>query len=344
MPNSSTVTMTVAAGLAWVFVVAAEQRGVDTGPTLERLGLKRSVLSDPEGRIATQALFSLVTHLGAASNDSIFGLRTARLVDASTFGVLGFALRTSSSLGEAIERVVRYARVLNETTRLTLTRTESSATVFDGPEPPLEWPRHYAELSMANFHLLARKWTGVDLLPLEVAFQHDRPDVAGEVERFFGCPVSWGAETNRIVFPLEALNHSFKAPDAALVTFLDRRLDELRRALETSPGELASVRQEIFRSLSSGPVGIDVVAKSLGLSARTLQRRLREQGTRFDEVVDSVRKEIALTAMRRPRVTLQEISFLCGYSDARVFRRAFQRWTGTNPAAFIAQHRPGGKA
>lgn len=330
--------LTAAGGLARAIIAAAEKAGVAVEDALRELNFGRNTLEDPEGRVPASALFEVTQRLADASKDPLFGLHVAeRFVDASTFGVLGFALRTSSTLGEAIDRVVRYSRVMNESTRISVARSETAATIFDGAQPPLAWPRHYAEMSMANFFVLARKWTGANIIPHEVAFQNEAPASAAAVREFFGCPVSWRQSTNRIAFPIEALALPFPVADEQLATFLDRRLTQMSEALDVAPGSLARVRTEVERSLASGPPSLARIARAVALSARTLQRRLSEQGTCFEDLVDSVRREVALAAIQRPRVSIQEVSFLCGYADARAFRRAFRRWTGASPAAYAAR-------
>lgn len=326
--------LTALTSLATPFIEAGRREGLPVDSMLERLGLTTLTAHDPEARLGVGRLFELVELLAAESSDPLFGLRAASsVVEAASFGVLGFALRTSGTLGESVERVVRHARLMNESTRLTFVR-EPVPTVHDGPHPPLRWPRAYAELAMGAFFTLACKWTGRTIVPRVVGFQHGDPGLRRELERHFGCPVVFDQPTNRIAFEPATLELPFQRADPALASFLDQRLESAAHALDEMVGGLPRVRAEIARALESGTPAIDEVASSLALNPRTLQQRLAEQGTCFSAVVDSVRHEIAVAAMREGHSPVQQLSVLCGFSDERAFRRAFRRWTGRSPSSY----------
>ncbi|MFO0726723.1 MAG: AraC family transcriptional regulator [Myxococcota bacterium] len=327
---------TAALGLAAAITETARRQGAEVGRLLDSLGLAEEHLCDLEARVPAQALMVLSERLAAETGDPLFGLRVAEQADAAAFGVLGFALRSSSTLGEALERVIRFASVLNETTEMRLERAGDRATIYDGPTPPQAWPRAYAEQAMGHFLVLARRWSGTQICPIEVGFQHQVPaELERALERFFGCPVYSDQPTNRIVFPRAALQLGFRQAEPALAEYLERQLLTARASLRDSPAGLRAVRAEIARQLRKSAPTLAGVARALSLSRRTLQRRLQGQASSFDQLLDTVRRELALGAIRRPEVTVEELSDLCRYNDPRAFRRAFRRWTGRTPQAYL---------
>lgn len=331
--HGGAVRYTAVAGLARMFAKAASASGLDVDRVARDIGLHLEP-DELEQRVPAAQLMEFVARLSLESGNELLGLDVASVfAEAASFGALGYSLRTSATLGHAIDRLVRHARLMNEGTQVWVERTGTTATIFDGPKPPLWWPRAYAEMAMAAFFALARKWTDASFRPVDVAFTHPQPPAHREIAAAFGCPVRYREPINSITFPLEVLALPFTQGDERLAVFLDRRLEPLTRALAEQPGELARVREEVRKELT-GELSLQKTARSLAMSVRTLQRRLAEQGTTFEALVDDVRKELALEALRRPRVSIQEVSFLCGYADARAFRRAFRRWTGSRPVDY----------
>jgi AraC-like DNA-binding protein len=137
----------------------------------------------------------------------------------------------------------------------------------------------------------------------------------------------------------EDLDRPMRGADAALAAVLSRQLDRLLVSLPTDPPVSTRVRLLVKDDLPSGSVTVDRVAGQLGMSVRTLSRRLEGEGTSFRHLLDSVRHELAVAHLRDPRMELTEIAFLLGYSESSAFHRSFRRWTGRTPVEFRRQAR-----
>ena len=322
-----------APGLARTLVDSARAQGVDVEAVLASWGLGMAELSGLDGYVAYQTLMRMVVDFAERSGDEGFGLHTAeQFVDASTFGLVGFVARSSLTLREAIERTARYAALMNENTQVTVTPTPKGLRIVDGPIPPLEWPRQYAELSMASWVTLARKWVTEPFSAVEVGFRHARPKHATEHQRIFGCMPRFDQPENVVVIPNAVLDLPLLHGDALLAEFLDAQLDLAARRRASAPGPLAQVREAVGALLPLGLPTLEAVGRRLAMSERTLQRRLAERGVGFADMLDSVRREAALRGVNESSV--QELATACGFSDIKAFRRAFQRWTGLTPAAY----------
>lgn len=325
----------VTTGLVRPVVAAARARGVNLAAVLATTGLSHVDLDDPDGRLAYGSLTALIDHVAASAGDPDFGLHAAEAhVDTAALGVVGFAARASPTLRDALDRTARYARLINENAAFAVTYDAGGARLVDAPIGPLAWPRHYAELSLATFLLLARAWTGAPFAATAVSFQHPRPDDISAHVRIFGCTPVFGAAENALVLPPEALALPFVTGDPFLAQYLDRRLDELARARAAAPGPLAEVRAVIARSLPHGLPTLAAVARELGVSERTLQRRLQERGVTFNSVLDSVRRDVALSAIAAPNTSVQEAAHVAGFSRVDTFRRTFRKWTGMSPREY----------
>jgi AraC-like DNA-binding protein len=169
---------------------------------------------------------------------------------------------------------------------------------------------------------------------------HARNSDLRDFERFFGCPVEFGrasiegASSNLLEFSNNALAVPLATADpkllAALQPFCDMAAKERSTAVGTSR---AVVENEVERLLPHGKAKKQAIAKALGMSTRTLSRRLDDEGTTYDEVVDQLRRSLALQYIREPGISLAQIAWLLGYEEATSFNHAFKRWTGGSPSA-----------
>lgn len=330
----------VASGLVSTLVKAAKARGLDVDTVLTKSGLPLDQVDDVDARLPYGSLMCVVETLSESASDPFFGLRVAeKYVDAGSFGAVGFAARSSSSLREAIERTARYARLINENTEITVHFEAAGARIVDGPIAPLVWPRQYAEMALASFVVLGRKWTGVPFDAVSVGFRHGAPSDRSEHVRIFGCEPSFDCTENYVVIPTSVLDHPLEHGDPQLGRYFDSRLNDLAQNLASAPGPLADLRDAVAHMLTDGAPTVSAVAKALGASERTLQRRLASRGLTFSAVLDGVRREVALRAAERSTISVQELAARSGFADLKAFRRAFRRWTGQSPRNYRNQDR-----
>lgn len=311
---------------------AAEREGLSRDGLLACAGLDTRALDDPDARVPQPAYLRVWREIEARTTNPFFGLHfAASQVEASTFSVVGFAARSSATFGEALARVARYGRVLNDAEEITVVREESVVVVGQNPRgAELPWPRHKAEGAIANYVLRGRAWTGASFRPLSVSFQHARPRDVSEHRRVFDCPLHFGEARNELRFDPSVLELAMRDPSPDLVAYLthqaDRRLASLGDATL-----LEEVGRAVREALPGGTPTISTVARRLGMSARSLQRRLAEEDTSFATVVDGIRRDLATEMLTERHVSIEEVAFLVGFADARGFRRAVERWTGRSP-------------
>jgi len=166
---------------------------------------------------------------------------------------------------------------------------------------------------------------------LEVAFRAPSPHDAAAHERFFGAPVHFARARNELVFDSAWLDTPCMEHDAALATFFDRHADGLLERVSGAPAFLRRVRLAIAESIRGSDPALEMTAKRLAMSARTLQRRLEEANTSHKALVEEVRRDLTLELLADPKLGLREIGYLVGFGDTSAFYRAFKRWTGSTP-------------
>ena len=262
-----------------------------------------------------------------------FGLHLARQIDPRDVGLYFYAGSAARDLGEALALFSRDCRIANEAFRLTQ-RSADSAIVFEYVGLP-RYASASAGICPAGIRTALRTISGRNLVPTKVTFAHNRNSDVREFERFFGCPVEFGAPNNLLLISADALHLPLITADQKLLRVLRPYCDAAAKDRDVRPGALrAAVEAEVEKLLPAGKAKAENVAKVLRLSLRTLARRLAHQRAwAHGEVVDQLRKSLATQYLNDPGMSLGQIAWLLGYEGSTSFHHAFKRWTGRSPSA-----------
>jgi AraC-like DNA-binding protein len=308
---------------------------VGTGPRrsafLGSLELSPSDLEEADTCMDYRTMCRIWDRLGERSGCAL-GLRIAERSSPEAFGLLTFLARSSATLGDALHRVARFHRLIMDESRVELTARGNLASLVKHPPlsgPPL--PRPLVEACLGSYLVWARRWSGVSLVPVEVRFQHEEPASVDEHARIFGCRVVFGHRHNELVMPRAALALPLPSSEPLLCSYLEHLASDQLEQLP-APGDFVErVRRAITRALPGGSPKIEQTARTLSLGVRTLQRRLKDHGIVYNDLVDTIRRDAAVTLLTRGGSSVGEIALLLGFSDTSGFRRAFRRWTGSSP-------------
>jgi AraC-like DNA-binding protein len=334
--NGGIPRLPTATGFAARLAVAALRgHDIDPAPLLKRLDLSEQAVNTDQIRISAAAQARLLEYAAEALNDPALGLHLAMEVNPREVGLLFYVASAAKDLGEAIVLFARYCRIVNEAVRIQLTPRDSDLVV----EAHLVGVTRFRATQNAEFGLAVivkslREITGRNVHPTSIALVHIRNSNGAEFERFCGCPVEFGGSSDHLVFSHQSLATPLITEDMHLLDTLRPICDEAARQRETAPGSLrALVENEAQKLLPHGRAQRHNVAKRLAMSPRTLARRLASEGTTFEEVVDELRRTLALQYIKAPSISLAQIAWLLGYEGGTSFNHAFRRWTGRPPSA-----------
>lgn len=311
-----------------------EARGHDSAAFLKAQGIDPGIFRDSEASVPHATAASLWPAATRLSGDMNLGLHVAEGIRPGSFGVLEYVVRTSDTLGMGLQRLSRYHRLLHGAAEVKLSVHQDRAILSHQLPVPGGLPRAVSEFIVASWLIGSRQAIGMHWNPLEVRFLHSSPDDVSEYERLFGCRLRFGHLRNELVFPRNLLDAPLIKADTALQKILE---DQAAAILETLPkGEAATdaVRRHLAGELGEGQPTLELIAPRLHMSARTLHRRLEEEGTSFREILTEVRREIATRYLLERRLAIGEIAFLLGFSEPSAFHRAFKRWTGQAPLTY----------
>ena len=296
------------------------------------------MLENPDERVPLSALADVWRELRARHPDPALGFELARRIDLTSLGLVGYGMKFSRTLGDALGVLGRYYRILREGIECRIERDAAGATVvFSEPETAGERGRQEVDARLAGLLMACRQVTGRRIVPAAVAFPYRQPSGIDEHRRTFGTRHLRFAEPHAsLTVRTVDLVRPLPAADDTLAAYLDRlAADTLRQLGSPVTGSLAAAVAQALRTIiRDAPPTIDAVGTLLGMSARTLQRRLQTEGTTFAKLRQELRRQHAELLLHEGRLTVEEIAIRIGYSEPSTFYRAFRRWRGTSPAAF----------
>jgi AraC-like DNA-binding protein len=203
--------------------------------------------------------------------------------------------------------------------------------VNEAPGPPVGLGPQLNEFVLGLVLRVAREVVGIAWVPERTWFAHPAPTSARAIASYFGGPVQHGASTSGIAIPEAIATRPFLSYDATLHERLGAHLEELLPLRGTSQALTARTRAEVAVRLGRAGVSVALIARTLGMSPRSLQRGLAAEGVTFADVVEGTRRSLAEILMSRAELSIEEIASLLGYAGLRPFARAFKRWTGRSP-------------
>lgn len=311
---------------------ALERMGVDSGALCREAGLDPERLRAPRCRVDAQALRKIFALAEARSGDPLVGLHVAEQVRLG--GLASYLIGSQNTVAHALLAQDRLQPLLLGAIAMSIRRRNDRTfvTLDMGPRP--EAQRHLTEYCIASSCRVLRWVTLQAGRPSEIHFRHRAAGDPAEYERVFGCPVHFNMRENGAALSDATLAERLVSADDAL----GAQLDVLAR-MELGERPTAAFRDSVVLALRAGHMDgtrprREAIARRLGVSARTLQRRLADEGTSFGKVVDETRYEAALELIDDPAVSIGDVSRRVGYADQFAFNKAFRRWTGRSPTAY----------
>jgi len=291
-----------------------------------------AALADPDGRVPASLLLELWQLLPTRCGDESFGFWLAERLQAPPLSLASWVITSSPTLGEGLERSLRFQRLLHDEARseLEIGATEA-AYRHQVSAPPFRAPSAAIEFGFLSFLQLAQRITGSKIVPLRVQLRHGAPHDISRHRAWFGESLSFDADNDELVLDRASLDQPLVGADPTLSRIVEAHATAALSKLPVSAHLAARVRAHISELLPRGATSVEVVCERLRLSRRTLQRQLNAQGTSFAKELDRTRHELAMRYLADPGISLQEATFLLGFSEASAFHRAFTRWTGQTP-------------
>jgi AraC-like DNA-binding protein len=310
---------------------ALELEGLDFAALFAEASLDLAALNDPDARFASDSVSLLWRLAIARSGNPTLGLARSQIVSPAAFDIVAYTMMSAPNLLNVFERLVRYVGVVNDAARMTADEDPEGVRLvlrISAGQQSVPWQRYVFDLM--TFLSFCRWLTIRDLRPIAMELALPPTDEIEPYRDKFRCPLRFDAPANALLWSRSDVN--LPMPTA------NRLLDEIHKTIAdeylqrvTSSSTKHRVRAILVRRISDGEPTRAKVAKEMGMSERTLHRRLRAEETSFQDVLDDTRRVLAAQYLSRDDLSLADTTYLLGFNDQSSFFRAYRRWFGTSP-------------
>ena len=306
--------------------------GVNPADILRLARLPADLFARKDASLSPAEYFRLWQGLEQVVGTDVLPLKAGQHISVEAFDPPIFASLCSANLNTALQRLSQFKKLMGPLTlTVEITAYETCVTLdYYGNDEPL--PRSLGATELVLLTQLARLGTRKRMVPLRVELVQ-LPDQRGPYQEYFGVPPSIGS-VNRIAFSARDAQQPFLTESAAMWDFFEAGLSEKLSNLDTQASMTRRVRSALQEMLPGGQSSIEEAANRLAMSKRSLQRRLSEESSSYQEVLNATRRDLAHYYLSQSSASLIEIAYLLGFQDGNSFIRAFRGWTGQTPGEY----------
>ena len=332
---------TASANAVRQYLRAAQDYNLKPEDALNAAAIPAGILDNSVSRIDGRRFQTLIRWLIERTRDPLFGLKSARYVQPGSYSLVGYMAMNCRTAREALHITPLYEAIVGD---MGITRIEKY-----GPHLAMRWVCQYDDPvvrphmidNVLGSWLLFARWLADmhDGKPERVLFERPRPSAQwlSVYEDIFCAPLEFGSNKSALIFPEPILDTPLRQPDPSLLAALEQQATQMMADLQQQHPVVMQTRSLLRALMQDGLPRRDKVAAELGLTERTLQRRLDEAGTGYQQLLDDLRRELASEWLRSSTMAVNDIAARLGFSEARSFHRRFKAWTGMTPGEYRNQ-------
>ena len=325
-----TVSVTV---LSQIFLYLSSLK-VDIDEFLRSLDIDPVTVKSPDAYIPIETYLLIQDQAAEYIHDLYFGLHYGEYAEPGSWSILGYMMMNCKTLGEAFEKSGRYSRIIGNLIEASahLQFNKIKIVFFTPPHAP-KMSRHCYEATFSSSVRIMRSLTGKNLSPLEVRFIYPQPESTAEYERVFCCPVYFGQKENSFAIDFGMINTPILMSNPGLLEYFENYAQNFLAELDRKDEFTRATTLIILSRLDDEKLSINKVAKEMSVSVRTLQNRLESEGVVFSDLLKDTRERLAKRYLTE-NYSVEQITYLLGFSDPSVFRKAFKKWSGITPREY----------
>jgi AraC-like DNA-binding protein len=323
---------------------AMATHNIDVATALKECNFTQKELENQESRIAVEKINVLINYCNKKLARHDFSILVAEQFHPGMLHALGYAMVSSNTLQDALDRFARYKRVISNTSRV-VNSEENGQLIFHVNVLTYEVTNRpilslgSVETFLAIIVRFAREMVKLDFSPEKVCFSYPAPNYdVTYLKKYFNCEIEFACDKTAIFFNLEQAKEKLMCGNPLITLSHEKILDEFLARIDKS--DLTHViKNKIFELLPLGAPSQTEIAEFLGMSLRNLQRKLQDQNTSYKEILESTRKKLSMDYIVQQHLSLSEIGYLVGFSSVGNFNRAFKRWTSQTPGGYRQSHK-----
>ena len=311
-----------------------ESRNIPPQSLIAGLDYSSEDLSRPDLRISFADAVAMIHNAYRATGDEALGLQVADAINLPDWGMMGYAVASCDTLGQALEVGLRYSAVATRLTRNSTAQTDEHFILKSSPLFPAGKAGIFmVEEDLGGIVQMLHRHLGDEANPLEIHLHYPRPGYADRYPAHFRCPVKFEQTDNQIIWPRQYMESVLPQRNPAATAMAIAQCEQLIAQSAHTTEFADQVQSMIVHNPGRFPNAAEVAA-NFNISESSLRRKLRACGSSYQQILDDVRKTLAIEYLSTSQLKLEAIALLLGFSDLSNFRRAFKTWTGKPPLAY----------
>ncbi|MCX7773647.1 MAG: AraC family transcriptional regulator [Clostridia bacterium] len=319
---------TVSAGVLPQILRYLSSRNVNIDEFMKSVALESSLLRNPDGRISVERYVIIEETASKVTNDPCFGLHMGQFAEAGNWSILGYMMMNCRTVLEAFHKFSRYSSVIGNLIKGEIIIGHDAVMIkLSEPINAPKISKHCYEGYFSSLISLARNVSGQIICPTEVALASFKPEWIEEYIGVFGSGVRFSHNGNYMVMDIRSVNTPVLLPNENLLRYFESFAKEFLEEIEGVNSFTYRTKKLILSLMDTESLSIKRIAEELSISCRTLQANLRDEGTEFSRLLRQTREQLAKKYLLE-NYSIEEITYLLGFSEPSVFRRAFKKWVG----------------
>ncbi|MGK0405254.1 MAG: AraC-like DNA-binding protein [Oleispira sp.] len=325
----------VPANISANMVKMGQKKGISQDSLLENTEIDPAAFSDPKALLTYQQVIILINNMLKLCDEPTLGLELGNAININQFGMLGYAILSCANVRQALNLGLKYHALVDPAFNFEVVEQEDITSIRLTSHIPVENIYNLiCDIFLANFISLGRYLTGLNVIPKAININRKKPEFSKQYQEFLpDCPVNWDQPRTEILIDTQIMDAPTTLADEATARMAESQCADILTRMGPKEGIVAKVRRILLSNPGQYPP-IEEVASHLATSTRTLSRSLQEVRTSYQNILDEVRKEMAIEYLNTSSLPIEEIAALIGYNDPSNFRKAFKRWTGNPPSYY----------
>ncbi len=315
------------------------KKGVNINSLFSEIGLGADILDSPDNKISFENYHALFIKSASLVNDPFWGLHAGESFTMMS-NILGYVMMNCATAGEALNKYIQYQKLTEDFKKFDIIRNRKGFAIeISIYDDKLDRDINLVDYNLSGFVAYCRALTGANFTINEACFRHPGAFNVSEYTRIFQCKLTFRAKKNAILVPKEFMELPILMPNRELLALFEKHINEILKKLTAQAPYTDKVKKILINSIKGEIPSLIEISKHFSISPRSLQNKLKVEGTTYSAILHTIRKDMALEYLKDKSVSIAEISYLLGFSEPSTFHRSFKKWTNSTPNMLRSEYR-----
>ena len=320
-----------------LILYAVQQKGIDVELLCQKVGLEAKILQNPDEFLPITKVQELWKEAISMTGDEFLPLHIGEMVNTVSVGILAYVMMHCPTLGKALEKLCQYQDIVCDASKTSMfIENDNVYLTISEPSEDISSVRYAYESTLSIYYsaFLGMLGQAVPLKAVHFEFPAYSVDNSEHQKVFNRAEIIFNSNFSGLAFDKKYLELPILNANPNLFSLFENHAQSILKGLKAEDSLKEKIKKEILFGLKGEEPNLPIIAKNIGIGVRSIQMKLKEEGATFQQLLDEIRKDLALKHLKDDKLSTTDISYLLGYSEVSVFFRSFKKWTGQTPTLY----------